>query len=82
MLQTLVAVKRGDEWRLTAFQYTRALYMGGPQESASLTEELRHELSLASKQKLDQMLGKEEKNSMRKVLPIPYKTFTAFTPSI
>ncbi len=52
-IHTLVAVKHEDEWRLTAFQNTRAHFMGRPQESKSLTEELRHELSLASKQKVD-----------------------------
>lgn len=39
---TLVA-KKGDkgEWRLAAFQNTRAQYFGRPEQSQALTEELR-----------------------------------------
>ena len=40
-IQTLVAVKRNGKWRLAAFQNTRAIYMGRPEESQKLTEELR-----------------------------------------
>jgi uncharacterized protein (TIGR02246 family) len=40
-IQTLVAVKRNGKWRLAAFQNTRAAYMGRPEESQKLTEELR-----------------------------------------
>ena len=46
-VQTLVAVKlTGGEWRLAAFQNTRAMFIGRPEESQALTEELREELSL------------------------------------
>lgn len=40
-IQTLVAVKRNGKWRLAAFQNTRTTYMGRPEESQKLTEELR-----------------------------------------
>lgn len=40
-VQTLVAVKRNGKWSLAAFQNTRAKYMGRPEESQKLTEELR-----------------------------------------
>ena len=40
-VQTLVAVKRNGKWSLAAFQNTRATYMGTPEESQKLTEELR-----------------------------------------
>lgn len=40
-IQTLVAVKRNGKWRLAAFQNTRATYMGRPEESQKLAEELR-----------------------------------------
>ena len=40
-VQTLVAVKRNWKWSLAAFQNTRAIYMGRPEESQKLTEELR-----------------------------------------
>jgi uncharacterized protein (TIGR02246 family) len=40
-VQTLVAVKRNGRWSLAAFQNTRATYMGKPEESHKLTEELR-----------------------------------------
>ena len=39
-VQTLVAVKRNGKWSLAAFQNTRATYMGRPEESQKLTEEL------------------------------------------
>ena len=44
-IHTLVAVKDGNKWRFTAFQNTRAQFIGRPEESQALTEELRHELS-------------------------------------
>lgn len=40
-VQTLVAVKRNGKWSLAAFQNTRATYIGRPEESRKLTEELR-----------------------------------------
>lgn len=40
-VQALVAVKRNGKWSLAAFQNTRATYMGRPEESQKLTEELR-----------------------------------------
>jgi|SRR5215204_6824790 len=40
-VQTLVAVKRDTKWHLAAFQNTRATYIGRPEESRKLTEELR-----------------------------------------
>ena len=40
-VHTLVAVKRNGKWSLAAFQNTRAIYMGRPEESQKLTEELR-----------------------------------------
>jgi uncharacterized protein (TIGR02246 family) len=41
-VQTLVAVRcNGKKWCLTAFQNTRATYMGRPEESRKLTEELQ-----------------------------------------
>jgi uncharacterized protein (TIGR02246 family) len=40
-VQTLVAVKRNGKWSLAAFQNTRATYIGRPEESQKLTEELR-----------------------------------------
>jgi hypothetical protein len=36
--------KLAQEWRFTAFQNTRAHFIGRPEESQALTEELRHEL--------------------------------------
>lgn len=47
---TFVAIKRekkegnGMEWRVTAFQNTRAQYIGRPEEFEALTEELRQML--------------------------------------
>jgi hypothetical protein len=43
-IHTLVAVKRGPEWHLAAFQNTRAQYLGRPEALHALTEELRQEL--------------------------------------
>jgi uncharacterized protein (TIGR02246 family) len=43
-IQTLVAIKSNGQWHLAAFQNTRAQFLGRPQESQALTEELRHEL--------------------------------------
>src|ERR687897_809299 len=40
-VQTLVAVKRNGKWSLTAFQNTRATYIGRPEETHKLTEELQ-----------------------------------------
>ena len=40
-VQTLVAVKAEGEWRLAAFQNTRAQYLGRPESALALTEELR-----------------------------------------
>jgi uncharacterized protein (TIGR02246 family) len=40
-VQTLVAVRRNGNWYLAAFQNTRATYIGRPEESQKLTEELR-----------------------------------------
>lgn len=40
-VQTLVVVKCNGRWCLAAFQNTRATYMGKPEESQKLTEELR-----------------------------------------
>ncbi len=40
-VQTLVAVKRNGKWSLAAFQNTRATYIGRPEESQKLTEELQ-----------------------------------------
>ena len=40
-VQTLVAVQRNGKWSLTAFQNTRATYIGRPEETHKLTEELQ-----------------------------------------
>jgi uncharacterized protein (TIGR02246 family) len=40
-VQTLVAIKRNGKWSLAAFQNTRATYLGRPDESQKLTEELQ-----------------------------------------
>jgi uncharacterized protein (TIGR02246 family) len=44
-VQTLVATKNRGEWRLAAFQNTRAQYLGRPKEAQALTEELRRLLA-------------------------------------
>lgn len=43
-VQTLVALKRHGEWRLAAFQNSRAQFIGRPELAQELTEELRQEL--------------------------------------
>ena len=43
-IHTLVAIKRDRKWQFTAFQNTRAHYIGRPEKSQELTEELRREL--------------------------------------
>jgi uncharacterized protein (TIGR02246 family) len=40
-IQTLVATKNKGEWRLAAFQNTRAQFLGRPKEAQALTDELR-----------------------------------------
>jgi uncharacterized protein (TIGR02246 family) len=40
-VQTLVAVKRNGRWSLAAFQNTRVTYIGRPEETQKLTEELQ-----------------------------------------
>ena len=50
-IHTIVAIKRDNNWYFTAFQNSRAQYIGRPEESQALTEELRQELSMASKRK-------------------------------
>ena len=40
-IQTLVAVQNADGWRAALFQSTPAAWHGRPQDSATLTEELR-----------------------------------------
>jgi uncharacterized protein (TIGR02246 family) len=40
-VQTLIAVKRDGKWNLTAFHNTRATYVGRPEKSQKLTEELQ-----------------------------------------
>src|SRR5919198_1210935 len=52
-VHTLVAVKHDVKWYFTAFQNSRAQYIGRPEESHALTEELRQELSLAYKRMID-----------------------------
>jgi uncharacterized protein (TIGR02246 family) len=37
----LVAIKQNDKWRFTAFQNSRAQFIGRPEESQALTGELR-----------------------------------------
>jgi len=49
-IHTIVAVKCDNNWYFTAFQNTRAQYIGRPEESQALTEELRQELSMTSKE--------------------------------
>ena len=43
-VQTLVAVKRNDQWRVAVFQNTPAQYHGRPEQVRSLTQELRKQL--------------------------------------
>jgi uncharacterized protein (TIGR02246 family) len=40
-IHTIVAIKRDGEWRFTAFQNSRAQFMGRPELAQQLTEELR-----------------------------------------
>ena len=51
-IHTIVAVKYDNHWYFTAFQNSRAQYIGRPEESQALTEELRQELSMTSKEKM------------------------------
>ena len=46
-IHTLVAIKHDRKWQFTAFQNTRAQYIGRPEKSQQLTEELRRESSKA-----------------------------------
>ena len=50
-IHTIVAVKRDNNWYFTAFQNSRAQYIGRPEESQALTEELRQELLKTSMEK-------------------------------
>ena len=44
-IHTLVAMRASDgKWRLAAFQNTRAQYIGRPDMSQALTEDLRKEI--------------------------------------
>jgi uncharacterized protein (TIGR02246 family) len=52
-IHTIVVVKRHSSWYFTAFQNSRAQYIGRPEESQALTEELRQELLMVSKRKTD-----------------------------
>ena len=52
-IHTIVAVKRNSNWYFTAFQNSRVQYIGRPEESQALTEELRQELLMVSKRKTD-----------------------------
>ena len=40
-IQSLVAVKQGDKWKITLFQNTPAQFHGRPEAAEALTEELR-----------------------------------------
>ena len=44
-IHTLAAVKRDSKWQFTAFQNSRAQFIGRPEQSRALTEELRQQLS-------------------------------------
>jgi hypothetical protein len=46
-VHTLVAIKHDGKWYFTAFQNSRAQFIGRPEESQALTEELGRELSIA-----------------------------------
>ena len=46
-IHTLVAIKHDGKWHFTAFQNSRAQFIGRPEESQALTEELRREMSIA-----------------------------------
>jgi uncharacterized protein (TIGR02246 family) len=48
-IHTIVAVKRNNNWYFTAFQNSRAQYIGRPEAVQVLTEELRQELLMQSK---------------------------------
>jgi uncharacterized protein (TIGR02246 family) len=50
-IHTIVALKRNNNWYFTAFQNSRAQYIGRPEESKALTEELRQELVKTRKEK-------------------------------
>ena len=52
-IHTLVAIKRDAKWYFTAFQNSRAQFIGRPEESQALIEELREKLSLESKKKTE-----------------------------
>jgi uncharacterized protein (TIGR02246 family) len=49
-IHTIVAVKYDNHWCFTAFQNSRAQYIGRPEASQALTEELSRELSMTSKE--------------------------------
>ncbi|MER3482515.1 MAG: hypothetical protein C4332_04570 [Meiothermus sp.] len=40
-IQTMVVTKQDEQWRIAAFQNSRAQYMGQPEKARALTEELR-----------------------------------------
>jgi uncharacterized protein (TIGR02246 family) len=44
-IQSLVAVKRGDQWKMALFHNTPAAFHGRPEAVAQLTEELRQLLA-------------------------------------
>lgn len=44
-VQTLVAVRHGEEWRIALYQNTPAAFHGQPERSQALTEELRQLLA-------------------------------------
>jgi len=44
-IHTLVAIKRDSKWHFTAFQNSRAQFIGRPEMALALTDELRRELS-------------------------------------